>query len=184
MSRIGFLVSGLGYQVSGFGCQVSCIGFQFSGFGHWISVLGSRVLGFGYRISGTTLDSATSCQFRQFEPLTTSEVGGIDFWRQFPCKFMELTFAIASRQLWGGWGGPKVVSLGDQVADARLETRAWRRALRANVAHIRRTSPDSGIAFHAEGMETLQVVSISLESGPCTPPTKTADGCCCPCGRV
>ena len=42
---------------------------------------------------------------------------------------MELTFAIASRQLWGGWGGPKVVSLGDQVADARLEPRAWRRAL-------------------------------------------------------
>ena len=30
------------------------------------------------------------------------EVVGIDFWRQFPFKFMELTFAIASRQLWGG----------------------------------------------------------------------------------
>ena len=35
------------------------------------------------------------------EPSTRCEVLGIDFRRQFPCKFVELTFAIASRQLWG-----------------------------------------------------------------------------------
>ena len=36
------------------------------------------------------------------EPLTAWAVVGIDFGRPFPCKFVELTFAIAQRQFWDG----------------------------------------------------------------------------------
>ena len=55
-------------------------------------------------VSHTTLDSSTSSWVRQLEPLTTCEITGIDFRRQFPCNFVNLTFAIASRQLWGSEG--------------------------------------------------------------------------------
>ena len=50
----------------------------------------------------STLDSSTSSWVRQLEPLTTREVVRMNYSRQFPSKFVELIFAIASRQLWGG----------------------------------------------------------------------------------
>ena len=40
-------------------------------------------------------------------------VVGIDFWRQFHRKVVKLTFAIASRQLWGGGGPDSDSSVGE-----------------------------------------------------------------------
>ena len=53
-------------------------------------------------VSGTTLDSSTSSWVRQLERLTTGGAVGIDLNRQFSCKLVTLTFAIAIRRIWGG----------------------------------------------------------------------------------
>ena len=62
---------------------------------------------------------------------------GIDFGRQFSCELFELTFAIASRQLWGGEdqrGGE--LDFDDGLVFERFDPRARRDEL-GDVRHPR-----------------------------------------------
>ena len=69
----------------------------------------------------------------------------VDFWRQFHCKVVKLTFAIASRQLWGG-AGPDSDS---PVGESREEV--YMNLLAPYVRHLIRPKVDEFVTYSQSG---------------------------------